>query len=90
MLLSVFVLCNLLLIGGQNAAAQPSSSDTKPLDVAPNQSIEDQKDFMGYWKRGDNQILYFTHKGVSLVSHQTNKASGLTYDAAKVDFTATV
>lgn len=49
-----------------------------------------QYDLTGYWKYGDNRILYLTQDGPKLTSHHTKQTPDYAHFADELDFTATV
>ncbi|MEH6756005.1 MAG: hypothetical protein V7676_00675 [Parasphingorhabdus sp.] len=61
----------------------PPSKATAPAENIP-------YDLTGYWKYGDNRILYLTQNGVNLESRHTKRTTDFVHEADEVDFTATL
>lgn len=86
-------------IFGQNAVAQtlpeqPTDGQDSSEIIVPSKDASALEtipyDLTGYWKYGDNRILYFTHDGLSLTSHHTKQTTDFVHAAQEVDFTATI
>lgn len=86
----IFLLLGLIFTAVPNATANPLVAETNKSNSAQNQSSEARYDLTGYWKYGDDRVLYFTHKGSNLRSHHTKRAPDYAHLAKEIDFSANI
>ena len=74
-------------ISTQNASAEPASAQSTA--VAPT-TANNAFDLTGFWKYGDDRILYFTQDGAILESRHKERTKDHAHYADEIDFKATI
>ncbi len=86
----IFPCMSLIAIASTNVAANPPSAQTEMNILAQGQSNEAQHDLTGYWKYGDDRVLYFTQEGSKLRSRHIKQAPDYAHFAGDIDFSANI
>jgi len=72
------------------ATANPSTLEFSKSGVTQNQAGEAQHDLTGYWKYGDDRVLYLTQKGSNVRSRYIQQTPDYAHFAEEIDFSANI